>query len=144
MSAAASTKTIALKCFPAHHSLLSLLSRFLPCSIVLPQFFVSLVSSLIFAHFNHGSKASAVASGDYMPVSTTLGAHAEQHGVGDGSAPGVAWVLRFGGLAACVAALLTRLVPRTQRERDRLRESEADRDEDGAAPLLGDVGDDTE
>lgn len=70
-------------------------------SIVLPQLFVSFVASVIFSFFNKGGDGSG--------------------GAMDGSAPGVAWVLRFGGVAMLLAAACTRLVPLVEAERAALR-----------------------
>ncbi|CAO1636743.1 unnamed protein product [Sympodiomycopsis kandeliae] len=66
-------------------------------SIVFPQFFISLISSLIFKHFNNSSQ--------------------EKEEGGEGSAPGLQYVLLFGAVAALAASFLTRLVPLTRRER---------------------------
>lgn len=67
-------------------------------SIVFPQFFISLISSLIFKHFNQPS-------------------HSSLDREGEGGAPGLQYVLLFGAVAALLAAFLTRLVPLTRRER---------------------------
>jgi hypothetical protein len=48
----------------------------------------------------------------------------------EGAAPGVVWVLRFGGLASLVAAMLTRFVPLTKAERKNRYGPEDEDDED--------------
>jgi solute carrier family 45 protein 1/2/4 len=69
-------------------------------AIVLPQFVVAIVGALIFR------AADAAAGGEAGDVPRP------EHG-------GTAWVLRYGGAMALVAALLTRYVPLTQTERER-------------------------
>ncbi|CAO1614177.1 unnamed protein product [Parajaminaea phylloscopi] len=76
--------------------------------IVTPQLIVSLVASLIFSFFESSTDHK---SGDGVILLS------EQQGQGDGSAPGVVWVLRFGGLCMLVAAACTRLVPLVEKER---------------------------
>lgn len=73
--------------------------------IVLPQFVVAIVSSIILSSFNHSDSENGGPAGS------------ADRGAEDGSAPGVAWVLRFGGGAMLVAAACTRLVPLTESER---------------------------
>lgn len=48
----------------------------------------------------------------------------------EGAAPGVVWVLRFGGLASLVAAVLTRFVPLTKAERRNRYGPEEEEDEE--------------
>lgn len=89
-------------------------------SIVLPQFVVSLISSAIFSHFDK----VASSSGEDMAAE-------------EGAAPGVTYVLCFGGVAALVAAALTRFVPLTRRERliqegDDAVDEEEEEEEDAA------------
>lgn len=89
-------------------------------SIVLPQLFVSLVSSLIFSHFTDSSSSDSQ----------------------EGDAPGVVWVLRFGGFAMIGAAVLTRLVPLLEGE-ERLLAGDVDEDEDddgGSQTTIGRSG----
>lgn len=70
-------------------------------SIVLPQFLVAFIASIIFGFFN-GAEGGGGGDG----------------GGGDGGAPGVVWVLRYGGLAMLLAAGCTRLVPLVEGERE--------------------------
>ncbi|KAK0529942.1 hypothetical protein OC835_004187 [Tilletia horrida] len=81
-------------------------------AIVLPQFFVALVATLIF-------RLSA------PPDSTTSSSSSSS----PNSVQGVVWVLRFGGLMALLAACATRFVPltRTEREAEAEREREVGR-----------------
>ncbi|KDN51096.1 hypothetical protein RSAG8_00725, partial [Rhizoctonia solani AG-8 WAC10335] len=82
-------------------------------AIVLPQFFVSIASSIIFKIFD-GSK-----TGDTL----YLGKH------------GVSWVLRFGGVIALIGAAISRRVPPTKTEKAmRKRWAEIQEEEDAGTP----------
>lgn len=79
--------------------------------IVIPQLIVSVIAAFIFSLFEKHSHAS-----DSPP----------SHGGGcsnNGAAPGVVWVLRFGGACMLLAALCTRLVPLIESERKARRRS---------------------
>jgi len=68
-------------------------------AIVIPQFIVSIVASVIFKMVNRNSDADSIYYGKN----------------------GVAWVLRFGGICALVAAAISRMVPPTKTEKEMRR-----------------------
>lgn len=91
-------------------------------AIVVPQFVVAIISSLIFSAVN--SKMEGI----HLVLDTPL-AFGEVAGEVSNPAEGTIWVLRFGGAMAILAALATRFVPLTLSERKRRYGGELVREE---------------
>ncbi|PWY99510.1 MFS general substrate transporter [Testicularia cyperi] len=100
-------------------------------AIVAPQFIVAIISSLIFRTVASSSGSNGihlVLDGDLISA-LSQNTHGEasiatlsQSSVGiQNPALGTAWVLRFGGLMAILAALATRFIPLTLSERNQRR-----------------------
>ncbi|PWN50762.1 MFS general substrate transporter, partial [Violaceomyces palustris] len=95
-------------------------------SIVLPQFVVAVISSIIFRltrHkddllvLQHDQQPSSLPTPALLHLLPGLFGMTDQVGSNDSPGSGVAWVLRFGGSMALIAALATRYVPLTMTER---------------------------
>ena len=105
---------------------------------------VAIVSSLIFKAVAASHPAPSPGGGsEHTPLVTDMFAIASGGGGGGQEANGVAWVLRFGGVCALVAAAITRRVPPTKTEkamRRRLAEMRAVEREDEEDPgLYGEI-----
>lgn len=85
-------------------------------AIVLPQFIIAIVASIIFRLADGPGNAKSLEPPQTSPP---------DHGGGGTTDPiwhpktGVAWVLRFGGLMALIGALICRRVPPTKQEKVR-------------------------
>lgn len=112
-------------------------------AIVTPQFVVAVIAALIFRAADAAPQAAGMAlllpTSQHAPLLGLLaqGLGSDAQSVQEAPAygertRGVAWVLRFGGAMALVAALLTRFVPLTRTERQRRgEESYGVHDDDG-------------
>jgi solute carrier family 45 protein 1/2/4 len=81
-------------------------------AIVLPQFIIAIVASIIFKLADGGKDVTDAAG--FMGDSDDPGGPGAPHYV---DRTGVAWVLRFGGLMALVGAAICRRVPPTKTEK---------------------------
>lgn len=83
-------------------------------AIVLPQFIIAIVASIIFRIADGDNNTSSF---DPPPTAPPGGTHPDPTVPAYHEKSGVAWVLRFGGLMALIGAAICRRVPPTKQEK---------------------------